>query len=86
MGHSELASAHGFRATFKTWASERTSYPRELIEAALAHVIGDAAEQAYHRGDMLTRRRQLMEAWADYCAEPRGAGDVVPIRKQEILA
>jgi integrase len=84
MGHSELASAHGFRATFKTWASERTSYPRELIEAALAHVIGDAAEQAYHRGDMLTRRRQLMEAWADYCAG--GAGDVVPIRKQEILA
>jgi integrase len=75
-------TAHGFRATFKTWASERTSYPRELIEAALAHVIGDAAEQAYSRGDMLSRRRQLMEAWADYCAQPapRVAGDVVPIQ------
>jgi integrase len=75
-------TAHGFRATFKTWASERTSYPRELIEAALAHVIGDAAEQAYSRGDMLSRRRQLMEAWANYCAQPapRIAGDVVSIQ------
>jgi integrase len=60
-------TAHGFRATFKTWASERTNYPREIIEAALAHVIGDAAEQAYARGDMLARRRQLMDDWARYC-------------------
>ena len=80
MGHS--VTAHGFRASFKTWASERTNYPRELIEAALAHVIGDAAEQAYSRGDMLAKRRQLMEAWTDYCVEPRGAGDVVPIRAE----
>jgi integrase len=61
-------TAHGFRATFKTWASERTNFPREIIEAALAHVVGDAAEQAYARGDMLARRRQLMEAWGKYCA------------------
>ena len=80
MGHS--VTAHGFRASFKTWSSERTNYPRELIEAALAHVIGDAAEQAYSRGDMLAKRRQLMEAWTDYCVEPRGAGDVVPIRAE----
>ena len=78
MGHS--VTAHGFRASFKTWASERTNYPRELIEAALAHVIGDAAEQAYSRGDMLAKRRQLMEAWTDYCGRPSVAGDVVPIR------
>jgi hypothetical protein len=51
-----------------------------LIEAALAHVIGDAAEQAYSRGDMLAKRRQLMEAWTDYCGRPSVAGDVVPIR------
>jgi integrase len=78
MGHS--VTAHGFRASFKTWASERTNYPREIIEAALAHVIGDAAEQAYARGDMLARRRQLMESWADYCSRPNVEADVVPLR------
>jgi integrase len=80
MGHA--VTAHGFRATFKTWASERTNFPREIIEAALAHVIGDAAEQAYARGDMLARRRQLMESWSDYCGQPDGAdGVVVPLRQ-----
>jgi integrase len=78
MGHG--VTAHGFRASFKTWASETTAYPRELIEVALAHAIGDATEQAYSRGDMLARRRQLMEAWAEYCSRPRVAGDVVPLR------
>jgi integrase len=79
MGHN--VTAHGFRASFKTWASERTNYPREIIEAALAHVIGDAAEQAYARGDMLARRRQLMEAWSKYCARPTaGKGEVVTLR------
>jgi integrase len=79
MGHA--VTAHGFRATFKTWASERTNYPREIIEAALAHVIGDAAEQAYNRGDMLARRRQLMEAWSEYCSKPDVAnGVIVPLR------
>jgi integrase len=77
-------TAHGFRATFKTWASERTNYPREIIEAALAHVIGDAAEQAYSRGDMLARRRQLMEAWSKYCLQPTaGKGEVVTLRGQQ---
>lgn len=78
MGHA--VTAHGFRSAFKTWASERTNYPREIIEVALAHVIGDAAEQAYARGDMLTRRRQLMESWADYCSRPHVEADVVPLR------
>jgi integrase len=74
-------TAHGFRASFKTWASERTNYPREIIEAALAHVIGDAAEQAYARGDMLARRRQLMESWTEYCSKPDDAnGVIVPLR------
>jgi integrase len=81
MGHA--VTAHGFRASFKTWASERTNYPREIIEAALAHVIGDAAEQAYARGDMLARRRQLMESWSEYCSKPDTAnGMVVPLRKE----
>jgi integrase len=74
-------TAHGFRATFKTWAGERTNYPREIIEAALAHVIGDAAEQAYARGDMLARRRRLMEAWSKYCSRPTASkGEVTTLR------
>jgi integrase len=78
MGHN--VTAHGIRSAFKTWGSERTNYPREIIEAALAHVIGDAAEQAYARGDMLARRRQLMESWSEYCSRPNVEGDVVPLR------
>ena len=70
-------TAHGFRASFKTWAGERTNFACELVEAALAHVIGDAAEQAYARGDMLARRRQLMEAWSEYVSRPDTASGVV---------
>jgi integrase len=61
-------TAHGFRASFRTWAGERTNFPRELIEVSLAHAVGDATEEAYNRGDMLARRRQLMEAWSEYCS------------------
>jgi integrase len=82
MGHA--VTAHGFRATFRTWAGERTNYPREIIEAALAHVIGDAAEQAYARGDMLARRRRLMDDWACYCcSKPACAGEVVTLRGRQ---
>jgi integrase len=79
-------SAHGFRSCFKTWASEQTAYARELIEAALAHVIGDAAEQAYSRGDMLARRRQLMQAWSEFCSGPHVEADVVVRIRKEVLA
>ncbi|MBV8095895.1 MAG: tyrosine-type recombinase/integrase, partial [Acetobacteraceae bacterium] len=61
-------TAHGFRATFKTWASDKTEHSREVIEASLAHVIGDRAEQAYQRGSWFERRRALMADWAAYCA------------------
>jgi len=60
-------TAHGFRATFKTWASERTSFQNEIVEAALAHVIGDKVEQAYRRGDLFEKRRRLMQQWATFC-------------------
>jgi integrase len=60
-------TVHGFRATFKTWASERTSFQNEIVEAALAHVIGDKLEQAYRRGDMFEKRRRLMQQWATFC-------------------
>jgi integrase len=63
----ENATVHGFRSSFRDWAAEETHFLRELAEAALAHVVGDATERAYRRGDALERRRELMEAWAKWC-------------------
>jgi integrase len=60
------ATIHGLRSTFRDWASEHAHAPRELAEAALAHAVGDATERAYARSDMLERRRELMQRWADY--------------------
>jgi integrase len=68
MGHGDELTVHGFRSTFRTWAAERTNFPREVIEAALAHTIGNKVEAAYQRGDMFEKRRRLMEAWAQFCA------------------
>jgi integrase len=59
-------TAHGFRSSFRDWAGDETTFPRELIEAALSHVIGDKAEQAYRRSDAIDRRRELMDAWNRY--------------------
>lgn len=58
---------HGFRSTFRDWAAECTHFPRDLVEMALAHAIESKVEAAYRRGDMLARRAELMQAWADYC-------------------
>jgi integrase len=60
-------TVHGFRATFKTWASERTSFQNEIVEAGLAHIIGGKVEQAYRRGDLFEKRRRLMQQWATFC-------------------
>ncbi|VFU08404.1 Integrase (fragment) [Methylocella tundrae] len=60
-------TAHGFRSAFRDWAGEETHYAREIAEAALAHQIGDKAEQAYRRGDALEKRRALMDDWAAFC-------------------
>ena len=62
----ENATVHGFRSAFRDWAGDATEFPRELAEAALAHVAGDQVERAYRRSDALERRRELMEAWAQY--------------------
>ena len=72
------ATVHGFRSSFRDWAGNVSSFPREVVETALAHVIGDKAEQAYRRGDALEKRRKLMEAWANFC-EPKKAGNVIPM-------
>ena len=61
-------TVHGFRSTFRDWAGETTEYPREIIEAALAHTVGNAVERAYRRGDALEKRRELMTAWAKFCS------------------
>jgi len=62
-------TTHGFRSSFRDWCKEQTNYPREIAELALAHVVADKSEAAYSRGDALDKRRQLMAAWARYCAE-----------------
>jgi integrase len=66
------ADVHGFRTSFRTWAQERTNFPREVAEAALAHAVGDAVEQAYARSDVIEKRRKMMNAWATYLAEKPG--------------
>ena len=62
-------TVHGFRSAFKDWALECTAFPPEVSEMALAHVVEDKVEAAYRRGDLLKKRRGLMEAWAKYCAK-----------------
>ena len=83
MGRGDL-TAHGFRATFKTWVSERTSFQNEIAEAALAHVIGDKVEQAYRRGDLFEKRRRLMQQWATFATAPaqERQGNVTPLRQK----
>jgi integrase len=76
------ATVHGFRSSFRDWAGNVSSAAREVVETALAHVIGDKAEQAYRRSDALEKRRKLMEAWAAYCERPNG--NVVHILKRKL--
>lgn len=74
-------TVHGFRSAFRDWAGNETHFAREIAEAALAHVVGDQAEQAYRRGDALEKRRALMEAWASYCAKKIAGDKVALLRK-----
>jgi integrase len=85
MGRDNI-TVHGFRSTFRDWASEMTNYPREVAEMALAHVVEDKVEGAYRRGDLFEKRRQLMDEWARYCAMPLAVGEVVPIRSAKEIA
>ena len=75
-------TAHGLRATFRTWCDEQTSYPHHVVEQALAHAIPSAVEKAYRRGDLFAKRTRLMAEWDRYCAKPAPVGaTVVPLRK-----
>jgi integrase len=77
-------TVHGFRSTFRDWAAERTNYPREAAEMALAHAIGDKVEAAYRRGDLFEKRRRMMEDWAKHCDTVAKAGEVVALHRAEI--
>jgi len=76
-------TVHGFRSTFRDWAAERTAYPNEVVEMALAHTIGNKTEAAYRRGDLFGKRRKLMDEWAKYCGTVAAdcTESVVPLRK-----
>jgi integrase len=77
------AVPHGFRSTFTDWAAERTAYPNEVREMALAHVIGNQTEAAYRRGDLFDKRRKMMADWAKFIDTPPAAGKVLPIRSRK---
>jgi integrase len=71
-------SVHGFRSSFSDWCRERTNYPRDIVEMALAHAIKDKTEAAYRRGDALDKNRRLMTEWDRYCSSPaQASGEVV---------
>lgn len=71
-------TAHGFRSTFRDWAAEQTAFPRDVAEMALAHAIGNKVEAAYRRGDLIEKRKRLMDAWAAYC-------NTVPVVNGKVL-
>jgi integrase len=79
LGRDDL-TVHGFRSTFASWAADRTNYPHEVREMALAHTVGSAVERAYQRSDLFDRRARLMQDWATFCAAPAATGGVVAIR------
>lgn len=78
MGYGDF-TVHGFRSTFRTWAAERTNFPREVAEAALAHQLKDKVEAAYQRADLIVKRAKLMQAWADYCSRMEAPAEVVEL-------
>ena len=69
--HGIAAVPHGFRSSFRDWAAEETDHPREVVEAALAHVVRNPVEAAYMRSDPFERRRRLMDDWSSYLAGGR---------------
>ena len=76
-------TAHGFRSTFRDWAAESTNYPRDVAEMALAHTIGDKVEAAYRRGDLMEKRKRMMDDWAKFCGTVAKAGNVVAINRRK---
>ncbi len=82
MGRGGQVTPHGLRSTFRDWASERTNYPRDVCEMALAHAIGDKVEAAYRRGDLIEKRTRLMRDWAKFCGTVPTTATVTPINSK----
>jgi integrase len=78
-------TVHGFRSTFRDWAAERTNFPNEVVEMALAHSIDSKTEAAYRRGDLFEKRQHLMDEWEAYCAAISKAGEVVEFGSASII-
>jgi integrase len=76
------ATAHGFRSTFRDWAAERTNYPNEVAEMALAHAVGNAVEAAYRRGDLFDKRRRMMDDWSKFLTKVETTGKVLPMNRK----
>ena len=74
-------TAHGFRATFKTWAEEVATIPHVVVEQAMGHQVGTKVERAYRRTDLLEKRRELMTAWANFCGPREAADNVTSMRR-----
>ena len=79
--YSDLTT-HGFRSSFRDWCAEMSSYPREVAEAALSHVVKDKTEAAYQRGDLIEKRRRLMDSWEQYLLTFENNADMVPINRK----
>jgi integrase len=77
------ATVHGWRSTLKDWSSERTNFPGEVSEMALAHAIGDKVEAAYRRGELLKKRAAMMEQWARFVTTPAKTGYVVQLARRQ---
>ena len=77
---SRTCVPHGFRSTFRDWAAERTNFPRDLAEQALAHKLESKVESAYLRSDVLEKRRSLMQGWADHCERIVDSGTVLAFK------
>lgn len=77
------AVPHGFRSTFRDWAAERTTFPREAAEMALAHTIESKVEAAYRRGDLFEKRRVMMAEWADFLSVEEQPAKVIPMRTKQ---
>ena len=81
MGRNGELTAHGFRASFRTWSEEGTNFPWEVAEMALGHAVGTKVQRAYLRGDALQKRVAIMQAWADYCARLRQPTKIIPLHE-----
>ena len=83
MNHADI-TVHGFRSSFRDWAAERTNFPSEVAEMALAHTVSDKTVAAYNRSDLFGKRRRLMAAWATFCTAPeqKAQSNVAPLPEQ----